>query len=341
MTDFHRLIVDWYRQNKRDLPWRNTINPYKIWLSETILQQTRVEQGLSYYYKFIEHFPTINDLACTNEETILNLWQGLGYYSRARNLHNTAKSIVDQFNGNFPSTYESLIQLKGIGPYTAAAIASFSFNECKAVVDGNVYRVLSRIFNISTPIDSTEGKKVFQELASELIPANNPAEHNQAIMEFGALHCTPKKPKCENCPFIIQCEALKNKTIETLPVKTKKIKPRDRFLHFIIFLNQNQTIIEKRVNDKDIWKHLYQFPLIETDSIETPLDLENDLYYKKIGKLYTHILSHQKLNTQFYISHQFPTQLNENQQLIQFSNIQDYPLPRLIDRFLEENYSLL
>ena len=224
MTDFNLLITNWYRQNKRDLPWRLTTDPYKIWLSEIILQQTRVDQGLSYYLKFVKEFPTIQALANASEQQVLALWQGLGYYSRARNLHFTAKTISNELNGKFPNSFTSLKKLKGIGDYTAAAIASFSYNEITPVVDGNVYRVLSRVFNIATPIDSSQGKKLFYELAGELISKENPGEFNQSIMEFGALWCKPQNPKCEDCPLQENCLAFENDTVKLLPVKDKKIK---------------------------------------------------------------------------------------------------------------------
>ncbi len=264
MADFHRLTIDWYRQNKRDLPWRNTKNPYKIWLSEIILQQTRVDQGMNYYLKFIRNYPTIFDLANANEQDILNDWQGLGYYSRARNLHFTAKYISTELNGIFPNQFTEIIKLKGIGEYTASAIASFSFDLPYAVLDGNVYRVLSRVFDISTPIDSTEGKKEFQNLANELIDRENPAEYNQSIMEFGAMLCTPANPNCETCPLSSKCLSFANNTIKDRPLKEKKTKVRNRYFNFAIFKDNDQILIEKRIA-KDIWQHLYQFPLFETE----------------------------------------------------------------------------
>jgi len=205
MADFHLLITDWYRQNNRALPWRSTKDPYSIWLSEIILQQTRVEQGTAYYLKFVTKYPTVRDLAAAEEQEVLNLWQGLGYYSRARNLHATAKFITNELNGEFPPNFNGLKQLKGVGDYTAAAIASFAYKEPVAVVDGNVYRVLSRVFDLETPIDSTLGKRQFSELAQALISKTDPDTHNQAVMEFGALQCTPSNPSCEACPLIGMC----------------------------------------------------------------------------------------------------------------------------------------
>ena len=227
MSDFSLSIRDWYRLNKRELPWRNTSDPYFIWLSEIIMQQTRVEQGINYYLKFINNYPTITHLANAEEKDILNDWQGLGYYSRARNLHWSAKLIRDEFNGEFPNNYLTILKLKGVGEYTAAAISSFAFSEQKAVVDGNVYRLLSRFFDIEIPIDSSKGKKYFQKLADELIVSDNPAEHNQAIMEVGTIVCKPSSPNCQTCPLQVSCLSNQNKTILTRPVKSKKVKVRN------------------------------------------------------------------------------------------------------------------
>lgn len=235
MTDFHRLIVEWYRLNKRDLPWRETQNAYFIWLSEIILQQTRVLQGMNYYLKFISHYPTVHDLANASEQDVLNDWQGLGYYSRARNLHFTAKLISTEMKGVFPSSFNEIKKLKGIGDYTAAAISSFAYNLPQAVVDGNVYRVLSRVFEVHLPIDSTQGKKFFADLAQELISLKEPAIHNQAIMELGAMQCLPVNPICHSCPLNSICLAFSNRTYKELPIKLKKVKVRNRYFHFLIF----------------------------------------------------------------------------------------------------------
>lgn len=334
MDNFSLLIVDWYRQNKRSLPWRSTTDPYKIWLSEIILQQTRVDQGKSYYKKFTKNYPTVHDLANASEQDVLNDWQGLGYYSRARNLHTSAKLIQTEFEGEFPNTYNDIIKLKGVGKYTAAAIASFAFNEKKAVVDGNVYRFLSRVFNIDTPIDSTAGQKEFQFLADELISQENPADHNQAIMEIGALVCTPNNPNCLECPVAEFCEARLKKKISELPVKSKKTKVRNRFFHFQIFLEENHTILEQRT-EKDIWQQMYQFPLFESESI----DNEPDEPFKTISKSepIVHKLSHQLIHAVFHIYDGIPEKIGKNQHRISISEIQDFPLPRIIDRYLDEN----
>ncbi|MCW8941497.1 MAG: A/G-specific adenine glycosylase, partial [Flavobacteriales bacterium] len=242
--EFSQKLISWYKNNKRDLPWRNTINPYKIWLSEIILQQTRVNQGLSYYYKFIEHYPSVKDLANASEQEVLKLWQGLGYYSRARNLHATARIITENYDGIFPVDYKKILSLKGVGEYTAAAITSFAYNQPYPVVDGNVFRVLARIYGVDTPIDTPEGKKTFNGLANKLIDKKQAATYNQAIMEFGALVCTPKNPECENCIFNNICAALINQQIELLPLKSKKIKQTNRYFNYLIIeTNNSETFI--------------------------------------------------------------------------------------------------
>ena len=345
MADFTLLICDWYRRNKRDLPWRNTKNPYYIWLSEIILQQTRVDQGLNYYLKFISNYPTIQDLANASEQQVLNDWQGLGYYSRARNLHFTAKVINEKHNGIFPSKYEQIHDLKGIGSYTAAAIGSFAFDLPYAVLDGNVFRVLSRVFDIETPIDSTEGKKEFSLLAQELLPKRNASEYNQAIMEFGALHCTPTKPDCLNCELSTKCLSLKNKTDSIRPIKIGKTKVRKRHFHYFILTDAKNVILSKR-SEKDIWQHLFEFPLLETSeeiSAETLTKWSNSQYGLNAEINFIekkHILSHQHIFATFSIirikclKEMIRT---ENEIIIKIESMQDFPLPRLIDRFLDEN----
>lgn len=334
MDDFAPLINKWFRQNKRNLPWRETKNPYNIWLSEIILQQTRVDQGLNYYLKFIKHYPTVVDLANADEKDVLNDWQGLGYYSRARNLHASAKSIRDNMKGVFPHDYSDILSLKGVGKYTASAIASIAFNLPYAVVDGNVYRVLSRLYDINTPIDSSAGKKQFQEIADQLIDKKNPGDYNQAIMEFGALICTPQ-PKCTDCPVVSMCHALKNKTIALRPVKTKKTKVRDRYLHFMIYYDGDHTLLEHR-DKKDIWQNMYQFPLIETSSAD-PAEIEPYITdQSKTSKEIIHLLSHQKLHVWFHHIDRLPSTLKPQWLKLKLEAIQDYPLPRVIDKYLEE-----
>jgi len=311
---FGQKLISWYEQNKRDLPWRNTKNPYKIWLSEVILQQTRVAQGLPYYQNFIQTFPTVFDLAKADEQQVLKIWQGLGYYSRARNLHHTAQYVANNLNGVFPKTYNELIQLKGVGIYTAAAIASFVNQENVAVLDGNVYRVLSRFFAIETDISSAKAKKEFQELANFVLEKGNSSLFNQAIMEFGALQCVAKNPNCPVCIFNDSCLALKEKKVEKLPIKLKKIKIRQRFLHYLVFLDpKKQTIIHQRTQN-GIWKNLYEFPLLELDQ---KIDLNlvaleikkryQDGYFFDIEAVFSffekeiiHKLSHQELHVCFW-----------------------------------------
>lgn len=338
MTDFYLLIAQWFRQNGRDLPWRRTKNPYKIWLSEIILQQTRVDQGLNYYLKFIKNYPTVNDLANASEQEVLNDWQGLGYYSRARNLHAAAKFIAGELNGKFPDTYDEIIKLKGVGPYTAAAIASFAFKEVKALVDGNVYRVLARYFDISTPIDSTTGKKEFQLIADSLIPKDAPDEHNQAIMELGSQQCVPVNPDCSACVLNNNCFAFLNNTVSERPVKEKKTKVRTRYFYYGIFTQHAKICVRKRTAS-DIWQHLYEFPLYESD---TPVSEQQlILHYVEtygltpsfISEEVKHILSHQRIVTRFL---HFPEIPNNLQQLsVDLAELENIPLPRLIDRYLE------
>ena len=271
-----------------------------------------------------------------DEKQILNDWQGLGYYSRARNLHHSAKYIRDELNGNFPSSFDEIIKLKGVGTYTASAISSFAFNERKAVVDGNVYRFLSRLFDIDTPIDTSLGQKQFQNLADELISEADPSIHNQAMMEIGALICRPKQPKCETCPVADHCLAHQNNTIHLRPIKLKKTKVIDRFFHFIIYKEDNHTLIEKR-NTSGIWQNMYQFPLIETEGINSE-DIQSIWKNQTTeSKAIIHKLSHQKIHAVFHHIDVFPKKMDDKWLKIKLENIQDYPLPRIIDRYLEEN----
>ena len=344
--DFSATVINWYNKNKRDLPWRNTKNPYHIWLSEIILQQTRVEQGMSYYFAFTEKYPELKDLANAPGDEVMKTWQGLGYYSRARNLHATAKYICEKLNGKFPSNYNDLISLKGIGPYTAAAIASFAYNECVAVVDGNVYRLLSRYFGIQTPTDSSKGKTEFLNLSNSLIHEKNPGIFNQAIMEFGALQCKPKNPDCMNCPLQQSCFAFEQNKINELPVKSKKKKTRIRyFTYFIITDKDNSTFIRKRFKN-DIWKELYEFPLLETDKknteeeifffIESELGLK-DITIIKFSSEIRHILSHQQIITSFVHINLEQSKKRMNGYInVDFEDINKYALPRVIDRYLSE-----
>ena len=343
--DFSTKLTQWYLKNKRDFPWRNTKNPYKIWLSEIILQQTKTAQGLPYYISFIKNYNTINDLANANEQDILKLWQGLGYYSRARNLHFSAKYISKELKGNFPNNYKELLKLKGVGDYTASAIASICFDEKCAVVDGNVYRVLSRYFGIDQAINSSKGVKTFKQLAQKLLPKNDYGLHNQAIMDFGATICTPKKTKCTECTLKDSCFALQHKKVELLPVKTIKTKIKKRFFNYLVILSsKNQINIQKR-EGKGIWQNLYEFPLVET---EQNCSLNNLIIHKNFNqflnkeklkniKLYNtkpiiHKLSHQHIYTKFWVINYHGKVTNS----ISISNLKNYPYPTLINNFIKD-----
>mgnify|MGYP000147066310 CR=1 FL=1 len=269
---FANELIAWYQEHKRDLPWRHSTNPYVLWLSEIILQQTRVDQGLPYFHRFLTHYPTIADFAAASEGEILNDWQGLGYYSRARNMHHTAKMVMEQFDGRFPSSYDDLVRLKGVGDYTAAAISSFSSNEARAVLDGNVFRVLARYFGIDTPINSSKGKKQFSELAQELLPPKLAGVYNQAIMEFGALQCKPKSPLCETCPLRTGCTAFSTNQIQNLPVKLKQKPARKRFFNYVVLLHGDSIAMQQR-GAGDIWQGLYEFPLLESANALSPGEL--------------------------------------------------------------------
>lgn len=342
--DFSNRLRHWYLQNKRDLPWRNTHEPYQIWLSEIILQQTRIEQGLPYYYKFIEAYPSVFDLADAPADEVLKLWQGLGYYSRARNLHETARYVAYDLNGVFPDNYKELKKLKGVGDYTASAIASICYDEPVAVVDGNVYRVLSRIFGLDTPINSTAGIWEFKKLAAELLDTKDPATYNQAIMEFGALHCKPQNPACEVCIFNDKCTALKKNRVRELPVKLKKAKVKKRYFNYLVFDVQNdKTILEQRTG-KGIWNGLYQFPLVESGELISESKLVEDPGFMEIiGKRsfsvelfneepVVHKLSHQHLFTRFWLVNC----AGISEETIDLQEVEKYPVPVLIENFLNE-----
>ncbi len=339
---FSKKILAWYYKNKRDLPWRSTKDPYKIWLSEIMLQQTRVAQGLPYYEKFVKEFPSIYHLANATEEKVLKLWQGLGYYSRARNMHNTAKAIVENYKGEFPNTYKELLKLKGIGDYTASAIASISFNVPEPVVDGNVYRVLSRYFGVDLPTNSSEGIKHFKSLAREVMNSNEIRDYNQGIMEFGAIQCAPKTPNCLHCPLNDSCVALKENRVNELPIKLKKTKVRHRYFNYIVAFDKNNKVVLEQRKGKGIWQNLYQFPLVETDkefALETlkeetlkvlKIETTSDMYlYNK--KPIVHKLSHQHLHTKFWIWHT-ATDIDNT---VSWENVSDYPVPVLIAEFIK------
>ena len=340
---FSNLLIKWYLQKKRDLPWRNTINPYLIWLSEIMLQQTRVAQGMPYFLSFTTAFPTVFDLAKANEEQVLKLWQGLGYYSRARNLHKTAQFVANELDGIFPDNYKDLLQLKGVGEYTAAAIASFSYNEVIPVVDGNVFRVLSRYFDIETDIAAASAKKEFAALAFELMAKDNPALFNQAIMEFGALQCVPKSPNCGICIFNESCTALQKKKVDQLPVKSKKLKVRKRYFNYLVVTDElGNTIIQKRTA-KGIWHNLYEFPLIETDKEEDfdciAEQIQNDFFKgnsilsvtESNEQSIVHKLSHQHLYIKFWEVKIEGIIANG----IDAKNLKTFPFPIVIHNFIE------
>ena len=351
LNSFSKTIVAWYKKNKRDLSWRSTRDPYLIWLSEIILQQTRVEQGLPYFENFSSGLPNILKFATASEHDILKMWQGLGYYSRARNMHKAAKEILTVYNGAFPKTFVELKQLKGVGDYTAAAIASFAYNLPHAVVDGNVYRLLSRYFGIDTPIDTPKGKKEFAKLAGELLDKKNAALHNQAIMEMGALICKPKKPECEVCPLLAGCSAFENNTIASLPVKLKKTLVRNRYFYYLVFKAENKLIINHR-SANDIWKNMYDLPLIETNkkmnlekvlsSVQFQSRVRNiDFLIRKVSEPIIHKLSHQHLHTVFIVLEckDLPT-TDGTQKVVEIKNLVKYAFPKLIENFLMEEQLL-
>ena len=311
MTAFGGTLLRWYKKHARELPWRETRDPYVIWLSEVILQQTRVEQGLPYFHRFTEAFPTVRDLARAKEEKVMKLWQGLGYYSRARNLHKAAKVVANEYQGKFPRTFDELRSLPGIGDYTAAAIASFAFDQAVAVVDGNVFRFLSRCFGIDTPIDSPRAKREFRELAESLMEGHAPHLFNQAIMEFGAISCKSAQPLCASCPFRDTCHAFQRDLITKLPVKAKKQKVRDRYFHYLILNTPKGVYLRQRATG-DIWAKLYEFPLLETDQPTEPASLmrssawkrilgKQPIHIRQISREYKHLLSHQRIHARFYL----------------------------------------
>jgi len=342
---FSPALIKWYKINKRDLPWRHETDAYKIWLSEIILQQTQVVQGLSYYLRFTETFPRIEQLAAAPEDQVLKLWQGLGYYSRARNLHAAAKRVTEQFKGRFPDSYEEIRSLKGVGDYTAAAIASFAYQLPHAVVDGNVYRVLSRVFGIDTPIDTTAAKKEFQQLAQELLNKKDPATHNQAVMEFGSQYCRPVNPDCEHCILNSKCLAYKTGRVAELPVKSKKTKIRARYFNYLVIVDKNKRVLIHKRDKSDIWQGLYEFCLYESDK---PLSIEEVLSSKEaeqlcktkftllhVSKDYKHVLSHQHLHTRFYVI-RVPFAFTSLQTSVKAETLTEQAFPRLIEKFFDD-----
>jgi len=345
MEDFAQILLAWYAREGRDLSWRHTHDPYRIWLSEIILQQTRVAQGTAYYHRFIERFTDVTSLAVASEDEVLKLWQGLGYYSRARHLHKAAQEIVARFGGRFPKTFEEVRSLTGVGDYTAAAICSAAFGLPYAAVDGNVYRVLARLFDIDTPIDTTSGKRQFAELAQSLLDPANAGSYNQAIMDFGALVCTPLHPHCEECPFSQHCLALAAGMITQRPVKRGKVSVRDRWFHYLHILCKEHTVLCRRIAG-DIWQGPYEFPLLEMSSADveikdlcTSADFQKwigtDWHLRQRISLPRHQLSHQRIHavvwqievpklTELAVSYACP-----------IAKLEQYAIPRLLERYFE------
>ena len=369
MSNLSNLILIWYKSHRRDLPWRNTSDPYRIWISEIILQQTRVSQGYDYFLRFMERFPTVQALADAPEDEVMRLWQGLGYYSRARNLHTAAKSIVSRTMANhtaytdgkesnsfsettredkiFPKTYEEVRALKGVGDYTAAAICSFAYDMPYAVVDGNVYRVLARYFGITEPIDTTQGKKLFAALAQDQLDPSCPGDYNQAIMDFGALVCTPQSPQCTSCPLAETCEALRTGKVDVLPQKEKKLAIKTRYFHYLWVKAGDYTFIRKRTG-RDIWQNLYELPLVESDHQLLPEEvvqaIKPQLAEEEIPQLtllcqgVKHVLTHRVIMADFYqLILPINTRSFASYHKIKVEQLNDYAFPRLITLFLDKS----
>ena len=343
--NFHKKLLVWYWKNRRPFPWRNNTEPYKVWLSEIILQQTRASQGLPFYKSFISNFPTVEILAAAEEDQVMRLWQGLGYYSRARNLHSTAIIITNQYQGRFPSDFDQIKSLKGVGDYTASAIASICFGQEHAVVDGNVYRVLSRIFGMDQPIDARSSFRIYKEKAQHLMKGSIPGDFNQAIMEFGALQCIPKNPNCQDCIFVKDCVAFNLDKVSLLPIKAKRVKVKNRYFHFFVLVDKfKNTLLHKR-DGKDIWQNLYQFPLIETsakqkhfhkcqlDSLLVKHHISSDFRMKKWNEQpIFQKLTHQHLEINFWI-----VEVSDNSNLLtQNKEIRDFPMPRVLQNFRDK-----
>ena len=348
MNEIQETLARWYEARKRELPWRSEPTPYHVWLSEIILQQTRVNQGLEYFIRMVEKWPTLEDLSKASEEEVLKMWQGLGYYSRARNLHQCARQVVENHGGAFPKDYELLRQLKGIGDYTAAAIASIAFNLPYAVVDGNVYRVLSRLYDIDTPINSKEGNKLFAQLAQDLLDKNHPGLHNQAVMEFGALQCIPQNPNCIQCPLQSHCLAFAHHTVENRPQKIKKLQVKTRYFNYLVIRTPDNGLYLRKRESNDIWKNLYDFPCIESDAAMTVDEVVATEQFQrliegkpfaitKVSPVFTHKLTHRTILAQF-IEIKLDEELLHIQTkdlfLARESDLGNYPIPRLIDLYL-------
>ena len=337
-------LISWYYENKRDLPWRHKKNPYHIWVSEIILQQTQIKTGIDYYHRFINKFPNIQSLSSASERDVLHIWQGLGYYNRALNMLITAKTVVQKYNSIFPSKYNDLIQLKGIGEYTASAISSICSNEKKAVVDGNVYRFLSRLYNIKTPINSTQGKKEFQKIANKMLPNKNSGIYNQAIMEFGSIHCKKHTPKCNTCPFQTKCRSFHAGVIKMRPVKHKRAVYKTRYLNYFIIKNKKGFFIQQR-GVKDIWKKLYELPLLESRSEMKKEqlikhDYLNPFQIQKVKHIASidHKLTHQNLKINFWETWSKKFQIRDNLFTITIEDIPRYPFPKPLKNYFDKEH---
>ncbi len=347
-SNFSDILIDWYGENKRDLPWRNTSDPYKVWLSEIILQQTRIEQGMPFYEKFLSCFPAVEALANAQVQEVLRLWQGLGYYTRARNLHACATRVVSEYGSVFPGTYHELLQLPGIGPYTAAAIASFCFAEPVVALDGNSIRVLTRYLNYGENMDSMAARRQLSVLSSALIPVEKPGLFNQALMDFGSMVCKSPVPDCDHCPVFPECGAYTSRRQASLPVSRKKIRKKNRYLNYLVFLDRDAVYMRKR-EDRDIWQGLFEFYLIETKKVP-----ETDRLFKEYpGKIlpvqvpadsphdYKHVLTHQNLFIRFHVIELKKADVKKMLMSLGFQKytmdqVEQLPKPIIIERFLKE-----
>lgn len=345
ILSFSSKLTMWYEANKRDLPWRNTTDPYIIWVSEIILQQTRVDQGMSYFFRFIDRFPDVQSLAKASEQDVLTLWQGLGYYSRARNLKSAAEYIVDHHGGVFPENYSDILKLRGVGSYTAAAIASFAYRQCYPVIDGNVMRVIARLYGIEHSVHSGEGKKIIADIAVKLIDKKEPDTYNQAIMEFGALQCTPLNPNCERCIFSAECVAYNTGKVNEIPQRKSGPVKRNRYFNYAVIRDESRIILRKR-SGKDIWQNMFDFPLIESNNKKLTFQLKNipgmlleevtPYRTSSVSDWKTHLLSHQRIHYRF---HELNCDVDNfylpaDCKIVLLDKIKDYPLPKLIETYI-------
>lgn len=360
MTVFFDRLAHWYDENRRSLPWRDIDNPYYIWISEVILQQTRIEQGMPYYFRFIETFPTVKALADADEQTVLKCWQGLGYYTRARNLHAAAKQIISDFKGVFPNRYDDIVSLKGVGRYTAAAVASFAFGLPYPAIDGNVMRVATRIFGIFEPINTAKAYKSIEEILKKHQPKEHAALFNHAMMDFGATFCMPQNPSCERCCFADMCVANRQQKQDLLPVKQSKVKPKDRYLGYLVVIcnaGEGKKLLMNRREGKDIWKNLFDFPLLY-DCLEPVWEADKEKVFGDLlpevtqfvsksvtpSREYLHVLSHFRIHAVFYtveISGSEAKKMNKQRgEWVSTANLSDYPLPRLVDKYVKRVFNL-